>query len=111
MSAVWVVREDRLQEGYSQTYRILTQECESENAWRAEWYWPGVIHGLTRAQANDMLSRLNAAPEMLEELEAARVAMGEAVRLLIRDGHLPSVGQIALERLDTIIAKMKVCGD
>lgn len=67
--AVWVVREDRRQEGYPQTYRILTTALEEAEAWRGDWYTPGVAHHLTRAEADDMVSKLNGAPRFIEAME------------------------------------------
>ena len=49
-----------------QTFKVVSLAEKKANEWRKDWYWPAVLHGLTKPQA-DLFA---AAPDLLAACEA-----------------------------------------
>lgn len=91
-----VVEPSIRHEHQPQTFRVVSLAEKKANEWRKDWYWPSVLCGLTKAQA-DLFS---AAPDLLDGAEIALAAITTA--LVTRD----ELDDIA-EQLRAAIAKAR----
>jgi hypothetical protein len=56
-----VVEPETRHDHQQQTFKVVSLAEKKANEWRKDWYWPSVLHGLSREQA-DLFS---AAPDLL----------------------------------------------